>query len=103
MGRRKTIEIKTILDNVNRMNAESTVSPAMREGWSSLLESILMDANVYRGFGYLEAHHVPAGQLPGVIRRTVEEGGNVFPDESRRVYYTHPALTTSDRRAARVA
>jgi hypothetical protein len=50
MARRKTVEIRTLVEKVNRQNANSVCSKDIREGWNCFLEDILMDASVYAGY-----------------------------------------------------
>jgi len=88
----KTVSIEAMIQVVNNRNAKSTVSAEMRTGWNCLLESILHDAGVYAGYGYLPAENVPAGQLPGVVRCADGSKASEFPDESRREYYLHRKL-----------
>ncbi len=55
MGRkRKTFDIAELLYTVNSRNTGSTCSPDVRQGWNSLLESVLHSADLYNGYGYLE-------------------------------------------------
>ncbi len=55
MGRkRKTFDIAELLYTVNSRNAGSTCSPDVRQGWNSLLETVLHGADLYNGYGYLE-------------------------------------------------
>ncbi len=94
MARRKTVSVVDMLEKVNQMNRESTCAADIRHGWNSLLECMLHDAGVYAGFGYLNASQVPTGCLPGIVW----DGQNqpsAFPDESRRLYYTHHSLQNS--------
>ena len=82
---RKTIKIETLLAEVNRRNRESICQPKIRQGWNSLLETVLHNTGNYRGFGYLESNMVPAGQRPGIKM----EGSLVSfdgCDETRRYY-----------------
>lgn len=124
---RKTLSIAKVLFDINRKNALSTVDAKVRQGWNSLIESILMAADVYSGFGYLETADLPQGHEPGIRFRT-EHGTELrsrdyydrltsdherrergeptlfdgdtkaFPDESRRVYYVHHAISAEYRR-----
>jgi hypothetical protein len=89
MGRRKMVAIRELLEIVNRRNAESTCDPLRRSGWNSVLEEVLMDANVYAGYTYLQSMHVPAGERPGVVHGL---DGPEHCDESRRNYIVHSAL-----------
>lgn len=91
MVRRKTINVRDLINKVNNLNSETTCKPDVRQGWCSLLESVLMDCEVYAGFGYLTQDQVPEGHLPGVVADKVN-GDHTFPDESRRVYYIHKSL-----------
>jgi hypothetical protein len=92
--RRRTINITDLIDEVNRVNRESrgAFGPQQRMGSNMLLESVLTFADVHSGFGYLTQREVPPGELPGIVK-----GDGVvpdqFPDESRRIYYTHLFLT----------
>jgi hypothetical protein len=121
----KTVKIAEILQTVNARNEGSTCSREMRQGWNSLLESILMAAGVYIGFGYLLKTEVPVGHSPGMEYLdpegesiTVEEFldemttankegrkpacGTAFPDDSRRTYFVHHELQP-DYQAAEIA
>lgn len=95
---RKTINVRELLDRVNRRNAESTVAPGLRAGWNALLEEVLRSTGNQAGYAYLEQDKVPADQLPGVIR---DAAGNCvsFPDDSRRFYYAHHKLYAVHRLA----
>jgi hypothetical protein len=111
----KTVKIAEILQTVNTRNELSTCSREMRQGWNSLVESILMAANVYIGFGYLTSIEIPQGKLPGIsyvdpdgepitpeefsdeMSLANQEGrkpacGKTFPDDSRRTYFVHHDL-----------
>lgn len=83
---RKTFEVSRLVEMVNGRNRQSTCSPDMREGWNSLLESVLINTDTYAGFGYLTLLEVPQGQLPGIEYGRENEPPE-FPDESRRIYY----------------
>ena len=85
MSPRKTINVSQLRAMVNEQNRTSICLPAIREGWNSFLEDILMMTQNYRGFTYLCEHEVPHGQLPG--QRETQNGAVLqFPDESRRCY-----------------
>jgi hypothetical protein len=105
MSRRKTIDVEEVLRMGNNFLAESTVTPDMRMGVCTFIESILSRTGNYNGFAYLREGQVPKGHWPGsmlkddyeaqggndpdVLRKTgtpTERGVPVFPDESRRVY-----------------
>lgn len=94
---RKTVKIVDLVDQINAQNAGSYCDPLIREGWNSLLETILRDADAYSGFGYLESKDLTDGAkdrqcAPGIISRSIEDGGTIFPDETRRCYYLKPGM-----------
>lgn len=120
----KTVKIADILQTVNERNQTSTCGPEIRQGWNSLLESILMANVLYIGFGYLMDWEVPKGNLAGMVHldskgkvlsreefmdemslANREERkpacGTTFPDDSRRAYFVHHELL-NDYRAAEV-
>jgi len=63
---RKTLSVETLRSEVNRRNRESTCSPEVRQGWNSILESMLMATGNYRGFRFLTPDKVPDGKAPGI-------------------------------------
>lgn len=101
MAKRKTLEIRALVETVNRRNRESTCTEDVRRGWNSLLETVLHGAGVYAGFGYLGAADVPEGEKPGIIwhGEPAETTKREFPDETRREYYFDAALLPKPRRA----
>lgn len=84
---KKTISVKKFVDEINRRNKLSTCEPNVRNGWNDLLEFVLRETNQYNGFGYLQQHEVPQGQLPGIIKNLEDPEKNTYPDDSRKVYY----------------
>ena len=80
MKRRKTIEVDRLVDMVNQRNRQSICSQETRDGWNSFLESVLMETGNYKGFMYLDKHHVPAGEDPGIA------DDNTIIDNSRIVF-----------------
>lgn len=91
---RKTIPVLTIVEKANHFLAESTgeFGSHRRLGVCSFVESILHMTDQYNGFGFLDADNVPHGEKPGIIWGFNPEGErdnnyNVYPDETRRVYY----------------
>ncbi len=129
MRTRKTANVVEILRSVNMKLARTTCPPHVRLGMISVLETVLHDAGMYAGFGYLSADDMernghadyPGGQKPGIryayadgSPATAEEwvnGRNVpnhlsgevtqsFPDDSRRYYYVHPSISADYREAA---
>ena len=87
MAKRKTIEVKRLVDEVNRINRESTFSPEHREGINLFLENILHETGNYEGFNHLYERDVPAGEKPGIIFDESGEHNHVFPDDTRKVYF----------------
>jgi len=110
---RKTIKVGEVLRQVNqtlRVTPDSPEWKHRREGLRSLLEHILHDTGNYEGFGFLDAEHLPEGFTPGIRRIETATGEevsahrsfeitsagvpndviNLFPDETRRVYYANP-------------
>ena len=106
MARHKTIDLVELIQEVNRRNACSICKPTAREGWNSLLETMLMKADVYAGFNNLRASELQGdaiGQPPGIIfdQQAINEGrtpNHQFPDDSRRVYYVHRSLRPTNKR-----
>jgi len=80
MAKRKTIPVVRVKEIANHVLANSTedFSPEQRLAVAGLLETILMETDNYRGFGY----------LPGVYEYDdVKLTAKLTGDESRRVYY----------------
>jgi hypothetical protein len=105
-----TLKLADLLHAVNERNELSSCAPEIRQGWNSILESFLMAAGCYIGFGYLLDGEVPKGDLPGMTYVDGEflpitekqfhdemslanaEGrkpacGRNYPDLSRRTYF----------------
>lgn len=88
---RKTLRIADVVDKVNHMNRESTCDAGKRAGWNALLESLLHDADAYKGYNNLGSVNVPEGHAPGI--KWIEDGdGYGLPnfdgcDDTRRVYH----------------
>lgn len=115
MRTRKTANVAEILRSVNMKLARSTCSPHMRLGMISVLEAVLHDAGMYAGFGYLSHADMKRNGLwsekPGIrydyadgtpalaedyVADLKSKGGTItqsFPDDSRRYYYVHRAIT----------
>ncbi len=79
----KTFKVCDLIEEVNRINRLSTCDPAMRMGWNTLLEHVLVETGNWEGYRYLTSGGVPFGQLPG---KEEKDGKLTFPDESRRYY-----------------
>ena len=84
--KRKTIEVKPIIDKVNRMLylPDDTINPPVNEhsrrAWAGLLEWILFDTGNYNGFGYQDSEFNPTDDG----RRLKNDTDR---DDSRRYYY----------------
>ena len=63
---RKTVEIQKILDYANGFLSAQKGSVDARNAIISMIENVLMSANRYRGFRYLDETEVSAGDLPGI-------------------------------------
>ena len=89
--RRSTFRIRDAVQRVNLTLEQSTCAPAIRQGITLLLETMLHETGNYNGFGYLTAAEVPPGQLPGIVRGytdgEIDNTKNTYPDETRRFYY----------------
>ena len=70
MGRkRKTFDIAELLYTVNTRNQTSTCDPAVRQGWNSLLESVLHSSDLYDGYDYIRQEQLresAVSSLPGI-------------------------------------
>ena len=96
MARRKTIDIVTLVDDVNYMLMTSRCDPAIRRGMTVVLERMLHETNNYDGFRYLRSDEVPEGFKPGIDPSMPHDNPDArYPDESRRQYgcKTKPSKT----------
>ena len=82
---KKNISVEFLINEVNRINRFSTVEPEVRQGWNTLLETILFKTDNYAGFGYLTEKELPKGVLPGIIFTPDEQP--TYPDETRKVFF----------------
>lgn len=92
---RKTLDVRDLLDEVNRRNRNSTCDADQRKGWNSLLEAMLFRTGNYAGFRYLSDVEVPTGEAPGIRCKPDSDGGlndREFPDETRISYYVSGVL-----------
>lgn len=88
---RKTIKIVDLIAVANRVLRYSTNGcKGDRQGVALMIERVLIEADVYAGYGYLTQDQIPPGCEPGIV--TDSEGNCEFPDLTRRIYYTHPRL-----------
>jgi len=124
---RKTASIAAVLKRINFKLLHSTCSGDVRRGMADVLGTILMDAGLYSGYGYLTRADLKRvdnwSEDPGIEFRDPEgkavladvyyaeaqkaKAGDYicryskkFPDESRRFYYVHPAISSEYRRLA---
>ena len=84
---RVTISIQLLKDEVNKMIAQSTCEPLVREGMANVLETALLKSGNYKGFRYLNEFEVPTGEKAGCYftgpeMKVTFEGA----DETRRAY-----------------
>lgn len=87
---RKTIDVDFVLQ---RANAYLRLTPdentESRKAIASLLESVLMEANVYQGFGYIKSTFDENGIYQSNEPTRYERG---VTDETRVQYYRHRKL-----------
>lgn len=86
MGR-KTFNVDTFKDQINKAIAASVVTADYRKGFIDALELVLHDTGNYRGYRYLLNSEVPEGHQPG-IRYDVNGEVHSFDecDSTRRQY-----------------
>lgn len=87
---RKTFNIKWLLDHVNNSNATGADEFKLeREAQNMLLEKILMEADAYRGFGYLSARQLEGDAMSVGIREQRPDGTWNFDgtDHTRVEYF----------------
>ena len=51
---KKTFKVENLINEVNRLNVESTCDPKLRIGWNSLLETVLFETDNYKGYVLIE-------------------------------------------------
>lgn len=86
MTRRKTIELRKLVDLVNDMNMAPSLPKDTRQGANTLLEQALHLSGQYQGFRYLTSNDLPESVEPGIVGQE-ENGKYIFGDESRRQYF----------------
>jgi len=80
----KTIKIETIKASANALfRGSADEMAAQRAAVQYFVGDLLMKANAYKGFRYLEANDVAPGKSIGLIRTTEPDGSHTFPDDSR--------------------
>ena len=81
----KTIKLDAIKAAANQTLADSVNEYAtQRNAIHFFVADLLMKANAYKGFRYLEAKDVAPGQTIGLIRNPDNAAGpHTFPDDSR--------------------
>jgi hypothetical protein len=89
---RRTVQLRDLVAWVNERNRCSTCDPQVRQGWNALVDSMLMTADAYSGFGYLTADELVGeakGQPPGIVRDATGNNCHAFPDETRIKFFIH--------------
>ncbi len=80
---RKTASVAGILKRCNYKLAHSTCSAEVRDGMANILAIILMEANLYAGFGYQTVKDMEEkgmnSELPGVSYTDTRTGDEVCP------------------------
>jgi len=92
---RKTFDIKWLIEHVNQFNRTSADQyKAEREGKNMMLETILLQAGCYNGFGYLAARELEGDAMSVGIREQKPDGSWNFDDtdHTRVFYYIHRKL-----------
>lgn len=89
--RQETLNVDSILCVANEylLNTPDDYNQR-REGMTDAIEQILLLANNYGGFRYLDADemsHSVSGKSIGIIFDKSEERKHVFPDPTRRCYH----------------
>tara|TARA_Y100000034_G_scaffold133175_1_gene197975 strand:+ start:92 stop:352 length:261 start_codon:yes stop_codon:yes gene_type:complete len=82
---RKTFDVERLKQVINRRNENSTCDASIRDGWNSILETILFESGNYHGYKYLHEESVPVGEIAGIDLD--DDGNTIFPDPSRRKYF----------------
>jgi len=92
---RKTVSIKWLLEHVNEFNASSADDmQEAREAKNMLLETVLMDAGAYNGYGYLSHNKLKGDAMSVGIREQRPDGSWNFDDtdHTRVVYFKGSGL-----------
>ena len=85
---RKTTEVATLKETVNRMLSQGVMGVDYRMGAIAVLESALFETLNYNGFRYLREEEVPVLQQPGMRINSSGFGADFKDtDDSRRCYY----------------
>lgn len=85
---RTPINHETVVAKANHILLHSMDSyKAERQGICYFLESLLLDAGKYKGFTYLNSGHMQESINGTSVGITRVDGENVFPDETRRVFF----------------
>lgn len=72
MRARKTIDVETVIGDINHQLKFSIADKEFREGLISIAEQILMKTGNYKGFSYLTKDEIPLGELPGIRPQELE-------------------------------
>jgi hypothetical protein len=90
MSKRKTFPVADIVANANNYFANAKGTRDARLTLQVFVADVLHKTGNYKGFRYLEAKEVPAGELPGIIRNANDTTASTFPDDSRISFYVTP-------------
>ena len=66
MRARKTIDVETVIGDINNQLKFSISDKEFRQGLISIAEQILMKTGNYKGYSYLTKDEIPYGELPGI-------------------------------------
>ena len=86
MSKRKTIKIDMLKERANNMLKSDYTSIEQREGVMDLMSAVLMEANAYDGFNYLNKFELKDGLKPGINysdERTMVDGDDRFKNTDR--------------------
>lgn len=87
MAKKRNASVQAIVDEANKFFVNSNNDQRIaRKAIQGFVTTLLMEANSYRGFGYLRREHVPAGHTWGINFDT-ENSNHSYPDDSRVVMY----------------
>lgn len=92
---RKTVSIKKLIEQVNLANATTADAyKTEREAKNMFIESIMHDAGVYSGFGYLDASALSEEAMSVGVREQRADGTWNFDDtdHTRVLYNIHRKL-----------
>jgi hypothetical protein len=80
MSKRKTFNVKAIVERANYQLSHSVLGPDFRYGVRSMVEEILFSTSNYKGYRHLTKDEVPQGHVPGIY---MDVDGKMLPDTER--------------------